>query len=84
MASLFIKDSETAALASELAAELGTTKTEVVRDALRRRKAELKLPNEKEPDWLEWMRAYRAEHPLPAPTGLKADKAFFDEMWGEI
>jgi len=84
MASLFIKDSETAALASELAAELGTTKTEVVRDALRRRKAELKLPNEKKPDWLEWMRAYRAEHPLPPPTGLKADKAFFDEMWGEI
>jgi len=84
MASLYIKDSETAALAAELAAELGTTKTEAVRDALKRRRAELKRHNEKKQDWLEWMRAYRARHPLPPPTGLKADKAFYDEMWGEI
>lgn len=84
MASLYIKDSETAALAAELAAQLGTTKTEVVRDALRRRKAEVAaqadIPKQ---DWLKWMKQYRAAHPLPPPTGLKADKAFFDELWGE-
>lgn len=27
--------------------------------------------------------AWRAANPLPPPTGLRADKAFFDEMWGE-
>jgi antitoxin VapB len=82
MASLFIKDSETAALAAELAARLKTTKTELVRDCLKRRKAELGDEREK-PDFVEWMKQYRKDHPLPPPTGLKADKAFFDEMWGE-
>ncbi|MEG3087038.1 type II toxin-antitoxin system VapB family antitoxin [Sphingomonas sp. PB4P5] len=82
MASLFIKDSETAALATEIATRLGTTKTEVVRDLLRRKKAELGDEEPKQ-DFLEWMRQYRRDHPLPPPTGLKADKAFFDEMWGE-
>ncbi|MDH7972006.1 type II toxin-antitoxin system VapB family antitoxin [Sphingomonas sp. AR_OL41] len=83
MASLFIKDSETAALATELAAKLGKTKTEVVRDLLRERKAELaKL--EPQDDIIAKLNAWRAANPLPPPTGLKADKAFFDELWGEV
>ena len=82
MASLFIKDSETAALATEIATRLGTTKTEVVRDLLRRKRAELGDLKPK-PDFVEWMRQYRRENPLPPSTGMKADKAFFDEMWGE-
>ena len=82
MASLFIKDSETAALATELAAKLGTTKTELVRDLLRQRKAQLKSPEPKR-DFVAWVEEYRRKHPLPPPTGLKADKAFFDELWGE-
>ncbi len=83
MASLFIKDSETAALATELAAKLGKTKTEVVRDLLRERKAELAKP-EPQDDIIAKLNAWRAANPLPPPTGLKADKAFFDEMWGEV
>lgn len=82
MASLYIKDSETAALAAELAERLGTTKTEAVRDSLRRRKAELAKDQPKE-DFVEWIKRHRRENPLPPPTGLKADKAFFDELWGE-
>jgi antitoxin VapB len=39
MASLYIKDEETAALAAELALRLNTTKTDVVRSALREKKA---------------------------------------------
>ena len=82
MASLYIKDSETAALATDLAARLGITKTQVVREALQRRKAEL---GEAAPklDFVQWIERYRREHPLPPPTGLKADKAFFDELWDE-
>lgn len=82
MASLFIKDSETAALATELAAKLGKTKTEVVRDLLRERKAELAAAEPK-PDFVERIAAWRAANPLPPPTGLKADKAFFDWLSGE-
>jgi antitoxin VapB len=27
--------------------------------------------------------AWRVEHPLPPPTGMPADKPFFDELPGE-
>ena len=85
MASLFIKDSETAALATELAAKLGKTKTEVVRDLLRERKAELSAAlSGSTSDVIAKLDAWRAANPLPPPTGLKADKAFFDELWGEV
>ena len=82
MASLYIKDNETAELAAELAARLGVTKTEVVRDLLRRQKAEL-MPSTPLPSMRERLDAWRRAHPLGEPTGLKADKAFFDELWGE-
>ena len=28
----------------------------------------------------EWLQRYWREHPLPLPTGLKADKAFYDSL----
>lgn len=86
MASLFIKDSETAALAAELAALRGVTKTVAVRDALMEARQTYAPPPKQRPTFDEaitWLDRYREEHPLPPPTGLKADKAFFDEMWGE-
>ena len=86
MASLYIKDGETAALAAEVALLTGTTKTDAVRDALRRRKAEIEADQAeraKQQSTVEWLLEYRKKHPLPPPTGLKADKAFFDELWGE-
>jgi antitoxin VapB len=82
MASLYIKDSETAELATELAARLGVTKTEVVRDLLRRRRAELGMAPSQS-SMLDRMNAWRRENPLPPAVGPIADKAFFDEMWGE-
>ncbi|WP_315761304.1 type II toxin-antitoxin system VapB family antitoxin [Sphingomonas sp. Y38-1Y] len=82
MASLYIKDPETAALATRLAKRLGTTKTEAVRDALR--KAEQALPKEEGArSTLDWLNEYRQRNPLPPPTGRKADKAFFDWLSGE-
>ena len=84
MASLYIKDPETAALASELAKQLGTTKTEAVRTALREKKASI-LPQQtgSARDIIAWMRERRRTHPLPPETGFKADKAFFDWLSGE-
>ncbi len=81
MASLYIKDSETAALASEVAAELGTTKTEAVKRGLRSIQLEaVKAPGG---STAQWLRAYRNTRPLPDLEKMKADKAFFDELSGE-
>lgn len=83
MASLYIKDPETAALAASLAARLRITKTQVVRDALKEKQqalSEAPRPGGAVERYLRWQN----ENPLPPPTDLKADKAFFDEMWGEI
>jgi antitoxin VapB len=82
MASLYIKDEETAALAAELALKFKTTKTDVVRSALREKKANLAAAAKK-PDLGAWLRERRRTHPLPPETGLKADKAFFDWLSGE-
>lgn len=82
MASLYIKDQETAALAAEVARQLGTTKTEAVRTALREKKASFHTADDR-PDFLDWLRERRKTHPLPPRIGHVADKAFFDEMWGE-
>ena len=82
MASLYIKKPETADLAQQVAALMGTTKTEAVHDALLRRKRELSDTSRAEA-MLAKLDAWRAAHPLPPPTGRRSDKAFFDEMWGE-
>jgi antitoxin VapB len=82
MASLYIKDSETAALAGKIAAQLGTTKTDAVRKGLRslERAGSVQKPEGSTADWL---RAYRAKHPLADKQKMKADKAFFDALSGE-
>lgn len=82
MASLYIKDPKTAALAAELAAALGTSKTQAVHDALERRKAELQL-SLRSTGLRERLDAVQARYPRPRPTGHAADKAFFDAMWQE-
>jgi antitoxin VapB len=76
---LYIRDDKTAALVAELAKRRGLTKQDAVRLAvtaeLDRAKAEKPLP--------ERIRAWREANPFPPPTGLKADKAFFDDLSGE-
>lgn len=37
-----------------------------------------------EPSLEERLKSFHQRHPLPTPTGLPADKAFFDEMSGEF
>ena len=82
MASLFIKKPETNCLAQEVAEMLGTTKTEAVHDALLRRRNEL-AGRSRADEFREKLDAWRVANPLPPATGRLADKAFFDEMWGE-
>jgi len=82
MASLFIKDPDTAGRVAAMAQQLGATKTETVRRALDALEKELS-PEARKSSLLAKLDAWREANPLPPPTGLKADKAFFDEMWGE-
>ena len=82
MASLYIKDQETAALAERLSRRLGTSKTDTVRRALSA--LERSMPDRPNTATLmasldEW----RTAHPLPAASGMVADKAFFDRLWDD-
>ncbi|MES2021745.1 MAG: type II toxin-antitoxin system VapB family antitoxin [Pseudomonadota bacterium] len=78
MASLYIKNSDTADLAREVAALLGTSKTAAVHDALEHRKRALEA--ERSRSIHDRLAAWRREHPLGEPTGLDADKAFYDSL----
>ncbi len=80
MASLYVKDQEANALAEELAQRRGVTKTAAVKMALRHELArDAKEPPIERP-LLEIMEEFWKEHPLGAPTGLEADKAFYDSL----
>jgi antitoxin VapB len=76
---LIIKDAEADAAARDLARLRGKTLTETVRDALKNelQKARDEIPLAKRLD------AIAEEFAKYPKTGLKADKAWFDEMWGE-
>lgn len=78
MVSLYIKNPATAELAREVARLLGTTKTAAVHEALLHRKGVLDA--DREAGIHERMRAWRAAHPLGMPSGLEADKAFYDSL----
>ena len=82
MASLFIKDDETAALVTRVAKRSGLTKTALVRQLAAEREAQLDSadPHRAARERLE---ALWLEYPFTAIAGRTVDKAFFDEMWGE-
>lgn len=81
MASLFIKDAETAGLVARVAKRQGKTKTRAVRDLFTEAEAKLdaEQPVKRKP-MLEWLLEYRKQHPLPPPNGFVADKAFYDSL----
>jgi antitoxin VapB len=75
-----IEDEATVRLAARLADERGTSMAEIVALALEsymdRHSASSPAP--------DWLRKFWREHPLPLPTGLKADKRFFDALSGDL
>ncbi|MEI9851257.1 MAG: type II toxin-antitoxin system VapB family antitoxin [Sphingomonas sp.] len=81
MASLYIKDEEANALAERLADERGLTKTAAVKLALRH---ELERSQADRRPMRERMIDFWKRHPLPPETGLRADKAFYDELSGDL
>lgn len=77
---LTIKDDETAELVATLAKRRGISKQDAVKLAVT---AELARAEEEIP-LRDRFAAIRSAYPLPPPTGLKADKAFFDELSGDL
>ncbi len=77
---LYLKDDMTAELVAHLARKRGISKQEAVRQAVQ---AELQRMMAAIP-LRERIAAWRKEHKLPPPTGQAADKAFFDELSGEL
>jgi len=77
---LYIKDDYTAGLVDQLARLRGLSKQDAVKMAVQ---AELDRAANLVP-LRDRFAAVRAEHPLPPSTGERADKAFFDEVAGEI
>jgi antitoxin VapB len=77
---LYIKDDATADLVAQLAQRRGVSKQEAVRQAVL---AELQRMTEAIP-LRERIAAWRQEHKMPPRTGKVADKAFFDELSGEL
>lgn len=79
MASLYIKDPETNALAEELAQRRGLTKTAAVKLALQRELDDVDRRSTREKMLALWER-----HPLPVPRGPVADKSFYDDLSGGL
>lgn len=83
MASLFIKDHDTAERVARVAKRAGMTKTALVSDMTIAREAEMDRAEAAAPV-RKSARAILEElwrkHPLGEPTGLEADKAFYDSL----
>lgn len=79
-APFLVEDQEIVRKIARLADERGTPMQDIVRlavdDYLRRHELREKAP--------EWARLYWEENRLPLPTGLKADKRFFDSLNDEL
>ena len=81
MASLYIKDETTNALAERLASRRGLTKTAAVKLALQR---ELDRDGRDQRSTREKMLELWERYPPPAELGPEADKAFFDDLSGGL
>ena len=77
---LYIKDDVTAGLVAQLASLRGTSKQDAVKFAVQ---AELDRALDELP-YRERIALFRKTHPLPEATGLLADKAFFDDLSGNL
>ncbi len=77
---LYIKDDSTARLVAEFAKLRGVSKQDAVKIAVQ---AELDRASEAV-SLRDRFAALRQAHPLPPATGDVADKAFFDDLSGDL
>jgi antitoxin VapB len=77
---LYIKDDETAALVARLAELRGLSKQGAVKLAVQAALDQATRQGSVE----DRLRKLWAEHPLPPRTGKRANKAFFDDLSGDL
>ncbi len=77
---LLIEDDATVGLVEMLAKRLGISQQAAVEQAVR---AEFDRLKEAIPVHV-WLETFWRDNPLPPPTGKLADKAFFDELSGDL
>lgn len=77
---LYIKDDGTAELVTRLAKLRGISKQDAVKTAVQ---AELDRAHETV-SLRDCFAALRRAYPLPPKTGVSADKAFFDDLCGDL
>jgi antitoxin VapB len=85
MAGLYVKHPDADVIATRLARRLGTTKTQAVIQGLKKLEAE--LPPEKdapEGDVERWLRRYKERFGPLEFSKHPVDKAFFDELSGDL
>ena len=76
-------DEATVELAAQLADALNTTIGDAVRIALQDKLKGTPTEPKRRPA-REILAEFLATHPRPAPTGLRVDKAFFDDLSGGL
>ena len=81
MASLYIKDAETNELAHQLARRRGLSKTAAVNLALRHELERDAPDSAAQRPVVDILEEFWRSHPLGEPTGLEADKAFYDSLY---
>lgn len=79
-APLLIEDQDVVRMIARLADERSTAMADIVRlaveDYLQRHDMGRSAP--------EWLERFWTEHPLPLPTGLNADKRFYDALYDDL
>ncbi|ANC88175.1 CopG family transcriptional regulator [Sphingomonas sp. NIC1] len=75
-APFLIEDEDLVRAIARLADERGTAMHEIVALAIEDYAARHALTSPHP----EWLRRYWIDHPLPLPSGLKADKRFYDSL----
>lgn len=85
MPGLYVKHPEADEIATRVARRLGTTKTQAVISGLKKLEAELPPEaDEAEGDVERWLQRYKERFPPLKFTGQKIDKAFWDELSGDL
>jgi antitoxin VapB len=78
-----VRDPKTDALVRELARSRGIGITEAIREAVEKSLAEDAAQKGGQPSLAESLKPLLDEMDRLPRTGLRADKKFFDELWGE-
>jgi len=79
-APFLVEDEEVVRAIARLADERGTPMAEIVKLAIEDYHHRHSI-SESAPDWLQ---KFWRDHPLPLPTGFKADKRFYDALSGDL